>query len=96
MVVGDNQKYCIALVVINKEVVTTDAVEARLLDHLDAINRELARHESIKKIGVLTDTFTVENGMLTPTMKLKRKVVTSHYQPFIERIYEGNDVVVFE
>ncbi len=96
MVIGDNQKYCIALVVINKEVIANEAVEGRLLDHLDAINKELARHESIKKIGVLTEGFTVENGMLTPTLKLKRKVVTSHYEPFIDRIYKGNDVVVFE
>jgi long-chain acyl-CoA synthetase len=96
MVVGDDQKYCIALVVINKEVITNEAAEGRLLEHLDAINKELARHESIKKIGVLTDGFTVENGMLTPTLKLKRKVVAAHYQPFIERIYSGNDVVVFE
>lgn len=49
--------------------------------------RDLARFEMPKKIGLLSEPFTVENGALTPTQKVKRPVVTERYAEMIESFY---------
>lgn len=48
---------------------------------------ELARFETVKKIVLLPEELTVENGELTPTLKIKRRVVDSKYQKVIDKIY---------
>ena len=54
--------------------------------------RDLARFETPKKIGLLAEPFTVENGALTPTMKVKRRVVTKLYEDMIESFYRPESV----
>jgi long-chain acyl-CoA synthetase len=48
-----------------------------------------ARYELPKKVTVLTDEFTVDSGLLTPTMKVKRKAVEQRYSGEIEAMYQG-------
>ncbi len=55
------------------------------------VNADLARYESIKKFTILPTDFTVEGGELTPTQKVKRKVVNEKYGDEIEAFYEGLD-----
>ena len=54
---------------------------------VDALNRELAQFERIKKIAVLPVEFGVDSGELTPTLKVKRKVVEQRYREQIESLY---------
>ena len=54
--------------------------------------RDLARFEMPKKIGLLSEPFTVENGALTPTQKVKRPVVTERYADMIESFYRPESV----
>ena len=54
--------------------------------------RDLARFETPKKIGLLSEPFTVENGALTPTQKVKRPVVTRLYADMIESFYRAESV----
>jgi long-chain acyl-CoA synthetase len=54
---------------------------------VDALNRELAQFERIKKIAILPVEFSVDSGELTPTLKVKRKVVEQRYQQQIEDLY---------
>ena len=49
--------------------------------------RDLARHEIPKKVLLIKDDFTEERGELTPTMKVKRRIVEEHYQDVIEAAY---------
>lgn len=56
---------------------------------VDRGNSELARYETIKKFALLPEDFTVESGELTPTQKIKRRVVNAHYAAQIQRFYEG-------
>lgn len=56
---------------------------------VDEANAELARYESIKKFEILPIDFTVEGGELTPTQKIKRRIVASKYDAEIEAFYEG-------
>ena len=52
------------------------------------MTRELAKYEKVKKIALLENELTVEGGELTPTLKVKRRVVDEKYKAVIEKIYE--------
>ncbi len=54
---------------------------------VDALNRELSQFERIKKIALLPLEFTIESGELTPTLKVKRKVVEERWRGEIEKLY---------
>jgi long-chain acyl-CoA synthetase len=56
---------------------------------VDHVNTELARVEQVKKFKVLARNLTVEDGELTPTLKVKRKKVYDHFADDIESMYEG-------
>jgi long-chain acyl-CoA synthetase len=49
----------------------------------------LAKYEQIKAIALLEDEFSIEGGELTPTLKVKRRVIDEKYRPVIDRIYES-------
>ena len=54
---------------------------------VDQKNEELQSYAKIKKFSILPDDFTVENGLLTPTLKVKRKVIKEKYDAVIESLY---------
>ena len=56
---------------------------------VDATNAKLARYETIKKFAIVETDFSVESGELTPSMKVKRKVVESKFNTTIDGFYEG-------
>ena len=56
---------------------------------LDQMNDGLARYETVKKWAILPADFTQETGELTPTMKVKRKVVESKYKETLDGFYAG-------
>jgi len=55
-----------------------------------AINRELGRFETIKKFRIVKNEFSIENGELTPSLKVKRKLVAEKYRTLIEEMYDGS------
>ncbi len=57
-------------------------------------NRHLARYEQIKKFRILNNDFSVDTGELTPTMKLKRRVIAEKYKKFLDEMYEEEDLLV--
>jgi long-chain acyl-CoA synthetase len=70
-----------------EELSTRPDVLALYQEVVDALNRELAQFERIKKIAVLPVEFSVDSGELTPTLKVKRKVVEQRYREQIESLY---------
>lgn len=54
---------------------------------LERINEDLASYEEVKRYRILPEDFTIENGLLSPTLKLKRRVATKRYKDVIEEIY---------
>jgi long-chain acyl-CoA synthetase len=50
-------------------------------------NDELQSYAKIKKFSILPADFTVENGLLTPTLKVKRKVITEKYRETLDSLY---------
>jgi long-chain acyl-CoA synthetase len=62
-------------------------VQALIQGVIDEVNRKFARVEQIKKFFLLDTQLTAEDEELTPTMKLKRKLVQTKYAPQIEAMY---------
>jgi long-chain acyl-CoA synthetase len=60
--------------------------------YVDELNKGLARYETIKKFALLPADLTLESGDLTPSLKLKRKVVETKYRPLLDSFYEGANV----
>ena len=69
--------------------VKDETVTAEYRKIVDEVNKSLAHFESIKKITVVPDEWSVEEGELTPSMKLKRRIVEEKYKSSIERMYAG-------
>jgi long-chain acyl-CoA synthetase len=70
------------------ELAELDAVRALVQADLDDANRHYAQVEQIKKFAILPRDFTLEDGELTPSLKLKRNVVYANYADDFERLYE--------
>jgi long-chain acyl-CoA synthetase len=56
-------------------------------ERVEAVNKQLAKYETIKKFAVLDRDFTLEGGELTPTLKVKRKVVYQKYKDILDSFY---------
>ena len=96
MVVGDNQKYCIALVSLDLSHSKSETVDEDLKCIIEEANTHLANHESIKRVGILKAGFSVEDGTLTPTLKLKRKAALAKYADFVSYVYTSRGMIVRE
>lgn len=70
-----------------KELVEHPRIIELVQNAVDATNATLAKYETIKKIKVLAGEFTQETGELTPTLKVKRRVVMEKYKDIIEELY---------
>lgn len=60
---------------------------------VDEVTRELAPHEKVKKIALLTDEFTIDGGELTPSLKIRRKFVEDKYRDLIDSLYPKNEAL---
>ncbi|MBI4224624.1 MAG: long-chain fatty acid--CoA ligase, partial [Deltaproteobacteria bacterium] len=56
---------------------------------IERINGSLSRFETVKKFAILPDNFSMESGELTPTLKIKRKVVAERYKEILENFYQS-------
>ncbi len=66
-----------------------EKVIARLQDYFDEVNGRLARFETVKYFRVLPHDFTIESGEMTPSLKVKRRVVQEKYEDLIDGMYGG-------
>ena len=71
----------------SKDLITNPQLLERIQSEIDKANTNFGNWEQIKKFEITPDTWTVEAGHLTPTMKLKRKVIKEIYANLIEKIY---------
>ena len=63
------------------------AIRARLQSYVDDVNNKLASYESIKKFQILAEDFTIESGEMTPSLKVKRRVIQEQYEQLIDSFY---------
>jgi long-subunit acyl-CoA synthetase (AMP-forming) len=80
-----------------RQLVATRAnVEAALAAHLRAVNAELEAHETLAFVAVVHDEWQIENGFLTPSMKIRRAVIERTYEPLLDRWYAERSAVVWQ
>ncbi len=84
LVYGDKKNYLVALIVVEKE---TDEQKIKII--LENINKNLTLVEKIKKFVLIAEEFTIDNGMLTPTLKLKRKEIIKNYKQQLDNLYKN-------
>ena len=82
LVYGDKKNYLVALIVTE-----SDENKKEIDFYIENLNKKLSLIEKVKKFKVIKDEFTIENGMLTPTLKLKRKKILEKYKGDLEKIY---------
>ena len=84
-VYGDKKNYLVALIVAEK-----NTNEEEIKKFIENLNKNLSLIEKIKKFLIIYEEFTIENRMLTPTLKLKRKVILENYKKNLEDLYKIN------
>ncbi len=85
VVYGDNKPYLVALLVLSEE--NIDASNDQIQKEIENINKNLSRIENIKKFFIINEKFSIENGMLTPTLKPKRYKIIQKYKNEFEKLY---------
>ena len=82
LVYGDKKNYLVAILVTEKEI---NKEKIKLI--IENVNKSLTLIEKIKKFILINEEFTIENGMLTPTLKIKRKEIIKNYKQQLENLY---------
>ena len=88
--IGDRRPFVAALVTLDADVTTelSDAEKhARVQEIVDEVNRDRSRYEQIKRFTILPRDFSMDEGEVTPTLKLKRRVVLDHFASEVDTIY---------
>src|SRR5690625_4896370 len=103
VVIGDQQKYLTVLLTLEPEGLeewsqkhgvpkdqahTSTSLHDHSPKHIDDINPSFARVEQIKKFTVLPKNFSVEEGELTPSLKIKRRIIVQQFEEEIRRMYD--------
>lgn len=104
VVLGDGRKYCVCLVVVDDDALAAWAkrtghapdrqgapLRAALQAQFDVINQGLASFETIKRFAVIDEPFTVDNGLLTASFKVKRKEVQRRYGALIDGLHDADE-----
>ena len=86
IIYGDNKPYLVALLVIKDE--KKNCKDEEIKSEIEKINKKLSKIEKIKKYFIINKKFSIENGMLTPTLKLKRFKIIQKYKNSIEKLYQ--------
>ena len=85
IVYGDNKPFLVSLLVLDEEKKSYNEEEIKV--EIEKINKKLSKIENIKKYFIINEKFSIENGMLTPTLKLKRYKIIQKYKNELEKLY---------
>jgi len=85
LVYGDSKPYLVSLIVLSSENKNTS--REKIQQELEKINLNLTKIEKIKKFIIIKDQFTIENNMMTPTLKLKRYKIIKKYKVELEKLF---------
>ncbi|OIQ28297.1 MAG: hypothetical protein BM564_09500 [Bacteroidetes bacterium MedPE-SWsnd-G2] len=97
-IVGTGLPHPIALITLSElaRQKSNDELELSLLQTLETINPKFERHEHVARIIVMKDDWNVENGLTTPTLKVKRSEIEKLYSKYYSEWYNSDNQVLFE
>ncbi len=97
-VMGSRYPQAFVLIVLSPigKAMTREDVTKLLSDTLDDYNQNCMEYQKLRKVIIASEEWTIENGMLTPTLKMKRNALTSKYEVALESIYEKQEKVSWE
>ena len=95
-VVGENLAQPIALVILSEGKKIASDLKYSFENLIYSINDQLENHERIKKIVVLKDIWSIENNILTPTLKIKRNVIEDKYKKFYMKWFNTEGQIVYQ
>ena len=92
MVYGDKKPHLVALLVADEETVKQyagqgDALQKALRDTVDRVNKNLSSIEKVRRFEVAAEGFSIDNEMLTPSMKIRRHMIKAKYGDALEALY---------
>jgi long-chain acyl-CoA synthetase len=92
LVVGDRRPYIVALITLDPAEIAAAGREPHELvqEIVDEVNKDRVRVEQVKRFAILQRDFTQEDGEVTPTLKLRRKIVHEHFADEIESLYSSD------
>jgi len=85
LVYGDSKPYLVSLIVLSYE--HKNISKEKIRQEIEKINTNLTKIEKIKKFIIIKDQFTIENNMMTPTLKIKRYKVIKKYKIELEELF---------
>jgi long-chain acyl-CoA synthetase len=88
LVIGDRRPYIGVLITLDPEA-ASDEPEAAVSRAVDAVNDGRSRYEQIKRFRILPRDFSLEHDELTPTLKIRRKVILDHFAEDVEALYSS-------
>lgn len=77
----------------SKELIENKSIQQIFEKLIRTVSRQLATHEKVRKFLLVDSAFTIENGHMTPTLKLKRKDITTRYAAEIDKVYNTLNMV---
>jgi len=95
-VVGENLNQPLALIILAEGIELNEEIEDSFKNLHTRINSELEKHEKINKIIILKDNWTIENEILTPTMKIKRNIVEKKYKESYDKWVSDKNEIIFQ
>jgi len=87
MIYGDRRPHLVALVVPDPEIANAPDLQTRLQKAVDRVNADLSVIEKIRRFIIADDGFTIENEQLTPSMKIRRHVISKVYGERLDALY---------
>jgi len=88
MVYGDRRPHLVALLVPDPEIAKHADVQQRLQRAVDRVNAELSVIEKVRRFILADETFTIENEQLTPSLKIRRHVISKVYGERLDALYK--------
>ncbi len=93
MVFGDRRPHLVALLVPDEEFVKSaggdEEIHSELSEAVDRVNKKLSMIERVRRFTVAEEPFTTDNEMMTPSMKIRRHIITAKYGKALEDLYGG-------
>jgi long-chain acyl-CoA synthetase len=99
LIIGEGKPYLSALVALDPEAARSEGIDPenptqadteKLLQRVNAQLDNFPGYAKIVRLSIVKEPWTIENGFVTPTMKLKRKLIFERYASELERLYDGH------